>query len=89
MSEHGHDFLRTWIERNVTDSDRNGSPIQAMTLAEKCMADAATAGIPAIDLEPTWGSVESIIYEAMRNDIGTMEELWNAFTRARFKDALS
>jgi hypothetical protein len=60
-----------------------------MTLAEKCIADAAKVGISASDLDPTWGSVESIIYEAMRNDIETMQELWNAFARARAKDALS
>ena len=88
MSECGTDFLRTWIERNVKDADRQDSPIRAMTLADNCIAEAAKAGISASDLEQTWGTIESIIYEAMRNDIETMRKLWSAFARARDPDAL-
>ena len=86
MSERGIDFLRTWIERNVTDADRGGSPIRAMTLADHCIADAAALGISENDLEQAWGSVESIIYEAMRSDIETMLEIWKTFARARDKE---
>jgi hypothetical protein len=89
VSELGNDFLRTWIERNVTDADRQGSPIRAMTLADDCIAEAAKAGISASDLEQTWGTIESIIYEAMRTDIETMRKLWVAFARRRETDALS
>ena len=78
MSERGTDFLRTWIERKVTNSDQNGSPERTLVLAYHCIADAAQVGISITDLEPTWGSVESIIYEAMRNDKKTIQELWNA-----------
>ena len=88
MSKRGADFLRTWIERNVTDADRNGSQLRAMTLADNCIADAAKVGISASDLDPTWGTIESIIYESMRNDIETMRGLWNAFAGARDRDAL-
>ena len=89
MSERGADFLRTWIEKNITDADRHGSPIRAMTLADHCIAEAAKVGISASDLEQTWGTIESIIYEAMRSDVETMRKLWNAFSRARDTDTLS
>ena len=85
MSERGIDFLKSRIEKNVTDADRSGSQIRAMALADHCIADAAALGISENDLEQTWGSVESIIYEAMRNDIETMLEIWKAFARARDK----
>ena len=89
MSTRGGDFLKTWIERNVTDSDRNGSEMRAMALADSCIAEAAKVGISANDLDPTWGTIESIIFEAMRNDAGTMRKLWDAFARARDPDAVS
>ena len=89
MSERGVDFLRMWIERNITDADRQGSPLRAMTLADHCIAEAAKVGLSASDLEQTWGTVESIIYEAMRSDVETMRKLWNAFSRARDTDTLS
>ena len=89
MSDRGTDFLRTWIEKNVTDADRNGSPNRAMALADRCIAEAAKVGIPASDLEQTWGTIESIIYEAMRNDVETMRKFWGAFARVRDTDAPS
>lgn len=89
MSERGTDYLRTWIERNITDADRRGSPIRAMTLADHCIAEAAKVGISASDLEQNWGSIESVIYEAMQSDVETMRKLWDAFARARKTDALS
>lgn len=89
MSERGTDFLRTWIEKNVTDADRHGPPNRAMALADRCIAEAAKVGISASDLEQTWGTIESIIYEAMRSDVETMRKLWRAFARARDTDALS
>lgn len=89
MSKRGNDFLKTWIERNITDDERNGSQMRAMTLADNCIAEAAKVGISESDLEPSWGSIESIIFEAMRNDKKTIEELWEAFARAHRIDALS
>ena len=89
MSKRGTDYLRTWIEKNVTDAERHGSPIRAITLAEHCIAEAAKVGIPASDLEQTWGTIESIIYEAMQSDVETIRKLWDAFARARDPDSLS
>ena len=45
MSKHGAEFLRSWIEKNVTYLDRGGDYIRAMELAENCRATAATLGI--------------------------------------------
>jgi hypothetical protein len=73
----------------MTDADRHGSPIRAMTLADNCIAEAAEAGISAGDLEQTWGTIESIIYEAMQSDVETMRKLWGAFARSRDTDAIS
>lgn len=89
MSERGADFLQVWIERNVTDADRRGSPIRAMALADHCIAEAAKVGISASDLEQTWGTIESIIYEAMLSDVETTRKFWNTFARARDTDSLS
>jgi hypothetical protein len=89
VSERGTDFLRTWIEKNVTTADRHGSPNRAMTLADRCIAEAATVGISASDLEQTWGTIESIIYEAMQSDVETMRKFWGTFARARDTDAPS
>lgn len=89
MSERGTDYLRTWIEKNVTDADRRGSPNRAMALADRCIAEATKVGIRASDLEQTWGTIESIIYEAMQSDVETMRILWSTFARARDTDSLS
>ncbi|HUQ35755.1 MAG TPA: hypothetical protein VM144_05200 [Aestuariivirga sp.] len=53
------------------------------------MAEAAKVGLSAGDLEQTWGTVESIIYEAMQSDVETMRKLWSTFARARDIGALS
>ena len=85
MSKRGTDFLQTWIERNLTDENRNGSPVRAMTLADNCIAEAAKVGISAGDLDSAWGTIESIIYEAMLNDAETVPELSKAGAVARDK----
>ena len=89
MSDRGTDFLKTWIEKNVTDEDRHGSPNRALTLADHCIAEAAKVGISASDLEQTWGTIELIIYEAMQSDVETMRKLWIAFAPSRDRDAPS
>ena len=34
-------------------------------------------------MEPEWGSVEAIIYEAMQNDMNAELEFWNAYAGKR------
>ena len=36
-----------------------------------------------VHMEPEWGSVETIIYEAMENDMDAELEFWKAFAAAR------
>ena len=63
MCGRGIDFLENWIHQNVTDADRHGDHNKTLALAERC--EAAAQGITIGDMEPEWGRVETIIYEAM------------------------
>lgn len=68
MSGRGIDFLEDWCHLHVTDADRKGSRERAQELAAACIADAAARGITIDGMEPEWGSVETVNYEAMQND---------------------
>jgi hypothetical protein len=65
MTTRGVEFLENWIQKNVTSADKNGSRERATELAKRCVAEAAVFEISLDDLEPKWGSIETIIYEAM------------------------
>ena len=65
MTARGVDFLENWIQQNVTAADKHGSRERAKELANRCVVEAAVFEISLDDLEPKWGSIESIIYEAM------------------------
>jgi hypothetical protein len=67
MSGKGIDFLEDWVRRNVTEDERYGDRFAAKALADRCLADAANAGVTIDDLDPEQGSVETFIYEAMQN----------------------
>lgn len=73
MSRRGMEFLENWIQTNVTDADKHGTRERAKELAERCVLEAAVFEISLDDLEPKWGSIETIIYEAMvhLNESGT------------------
>lgn len=83
MSGKGIDFLEDWVNRNVTDDFRHGDRLQAKALADRCIAEAANAGIAIDDMEPEWGSVETIIYEAMQNDMEAELEFWKGVAAIR------
>ena len=83
MSGKGVDFLADWLHRNLTDADRKGSRERAKELAAACVAQAATSGIMIDDMEPEWGSVETIIYEAMQNDMDVELEFWKEYAKCR------
>jgi hypothetical protein len=74
MSGRGINFLENWIQQNVTEANRKGSRERGDELAAQCIADAAAIGVTIDDMEPEWGSVKSIIYEAMQDILGTN---WN------------
>jgi hypothetical protein len=78
MSGRGVDFLSDWIDRNVTDADRKGSMERVNELRDRCVADAAGLGITIDDMEPEWGSVEEIIYDAMQDILGDELVFWKA-----------
>ena len=69
MSKGGLEFLESWIERNVTqavkDSVDGDAASLAIELAEQAIADAARAGLSLTDLEPEFGTPETIIREAL------------------------
>jgi hypothetical protein len=83
MSGRGIDFLENWLQRNVTEADKKGSRDRAKELADKCIAEAAAPGITIDDMEPEWGSVETIIYEAMQNGINAEVEFWKKVAAMR------
>lgn len=53
----------------MTEADRKGSLDRAKELTALCVADATALGITIDDMIPEWGSVETIIYETMQNDM--------------------
>ena len=86
MSGKGIDFLEDWINLNVTEDYRQGDRFRAKALAQRCVADAAAAGITIDDLIPEWGSVETIIYEAMQYDKDSEMEYWKHFPETRYSN---
>ena len=72
-------------EQNVTGADRKGSQDRATELAAQCYADAAALGITMDDMEPEWGSVEEIIFDAMQDVFGEASDLefWTIFAALR------
>ena len=85
MSGRGIDFLENWIQHNVTAAEKHGSYERAKALAERCIAEAAVIDISLDEMEPEWGSVETILYEAMQNDIDAELGFWKAFAARRDK----
>ena len=83
MSGRGIDFLENWVNKNVTDANRNGSQQRAKELASLCFADAADLGITIDDMEPEWGSVEEIIFDAMQDVLGDELIFWKAVAAIR------
>jgi hypothetical protein len=76
MSGRGIDFLENWVNKNVTPADRKGSHDRATELAAQCVADAAALGITIDDMEPEWGGVEEIIFDAMQDVLGDELIFW-------------
>jgi hypothetical protein len=65
MTARGVEFLKAWIARTITDSDRPGSRELATILGARCKGEAASQGIELAELEPEFVTVEMAIYEAM------------------------
>jgi hypothetical protein len=67
MSVRGVNFLENWIDGNVTEADKYGSRERAKELAAQMEADGKAQGIMFDDMESKFGSLETIIYEAMHH----------------------
>lgn len=85
MTGRGIDFLENWIQQNVTEADKKGSRRRAKELAIICIIEAAANGITIDDMEPEWGSIESIIYEAMQDILGDELKYWKAVAAMRVR----
>ena len=83
MSGRGTDFLENWVNKNVTASDRKGSQERAKELAAQCLADAAALVITGVDIEPEWGSVQEIIFDAMQEALGDELVFWKTVAAIR------
>ena len=84
MSGRGIDFLETWIQQHVTEAEK-GNHDRARELADKCIDDAAGNCITIDDMEPEWGSVEEIVYDAMQDILGDELVFWKAVAALRDK----
>lgn len=73
MSTRGRDFLKNWLDKNVSIADRKSNKSRAKELAALCIADASFLGIALDDIPPELRNVETIITETMQ--IGMDSEL--------------
>lgn len=85
MSGRGIDFLENWVQQHVTEADKKGNSERAKELGDRCIADAAANGITIDDMEPEWGSIETIINEAMQDILGAELEFWKVWAAMRDK----
>jgi phosphoribosylaminoimidazole-succinocarboxamide synthase len=74
MSKQAVEFLEDWIDRHVTPAEKDADSTRATTLAGMCREAAASLGISFDDIKPEFGTVETIIHEAIRYVAGTPEE---------------
>ena len=65
MSMRGTQFLKDWIARNISDTDRPGSRELATIFGARCRSEASAQGISPGELEAEFVTVEMAIYEAM------------------------
>lgn len=65
MSKQGIEFLEQWIDDHVSYQEKDGNAERATALANECRAAASAQGLSVDDMEPQYGTVEQIIFEAM------------------------
>jgi hypothetical protein len=78
MSVRGVDFLENWIQQNVTEkvkqSVEGDAASLAIELAERAILAAGQAGFALDDLEPEFGTPETIIREALESSEVTSDD---------------
>ena len=65
MTARGVDFLEKWVQKNVVEDARPRDLARAAALADRCVAEAAAAGISIHEMEQEGSSVETIILDSM------------------------
>ena len=78
MSMRGVEFLDRWIVEHVTEGiiksvDGDAASL-SVEMAERLIVDAEKAGLALDDLEPEFGTPETLIREALEADEGTPDE---------------
>lgn len=75
MGKRGVEFLERWIIEHITEGIKKAVDGDADSLsvemAERLFADAEKAGLALDDLEPEFGTPETLIREALEADEGT------------------
>jgi len=74
MSNRAVQFVESWIDQHVTYNEKCGDPARAATLADVCREAAATFGVTIEDIKPEFGTLETVILEAMHYAVGTPED---------------
>jgi hypothetical protein len=68
------EFVESWIDQNVTYLEKGGDSVRATTLADMCREAAAAIGVTIEDIKPEFGSLETMILEAMHYAVGLPED---------------
>ena len=74
MSSPAADFVESWIDQNVTYVEKGGDSVGATTLADMCREAASVIGVSISDIKPEFGTLETIILEAMHHAIGMPDD---------------
>ena len=78
MSKRGVEFVDSWITQHVTEgiikAVEGDAASLSVEMAERLIADAEKAGLSLDDLEPEFGTPETLIREAQETDEGTPDD---------------
>ena len=70
------EFLDWWLVEHITEGIKKAVEGDAASLsvemAERLIADAEKSGLALVDLEPEFGTPETLIQEALERDEGTL-----------------
>lgn len=65
MAKAGKEFIERWIDEHVGYAEHGANSIVALDLADKCREAATAKGIT-IEIEPHFGTLDEIIFEALQ-----------------------
>jgi len=85
MRGRGIDFLENWVNKHVTVADSKGSQDRATELSAQYYAAAAAIGITMDHMEPEWGNVEEIIFDAKQDVLGDELVFWKTVAAIRLR----